>query len=222
LKTRISFPSGTKLLLKTLLKKLIKNEVHGFVSSAINSIPGLDVARGAASFFGVGSSLSALEDVIIDYVEDAAIGDDVKLRTLAADICFTMRDNSIAAGVPSFGSDTCDVMIRPDLENGKRFHDFHDPGGFDYRRLVQSRRRSWQSGLRLTGQLRDTAKLIWRSLGQYLLDAIARNSPARSCQRSKCVIQVISPNRRRPAPAKARARHCPIPACWRASSTSSC
>ena len=169
LKTRIYFPSGTKLLLKTLLKKLIKNEIHNFVSSAIGSIPGLNVLGGAGSFLGVDSSLSLAEDAIIDFVEDAAIGDDVKLRTLGADICFTMRDNSIAAGVPSFGSNTCDVMIRPDIET--------ETGSSTFTILVASIveglcSRAYDRGnpaYDALGKLRDKAELIWRTLGQYLL-----------------------------------------------------
>ena len=104
LKTRIDFPYGTTLLIENLVK--------GLIAQAIGSGGGgngvLGVIRGA---------LDAIKESFADAMVDMLLGHDkAKIKTLSADIMFTMRDGSLN---PLEGpGDSCDILVRPyiDLE----------------------------------------------------------------------------------------------------------
>jgi phospholipase C len=165
LKSRIDFPFGTKLLIKDLVTPLIRNALNQAILSLVDPLGLLGFTGSALDI--IGDAVSSIEDVIIGRFEDSEISDNVTTRTLGADVSFTLRDLSLNS-VDAPGN-TCDIKIRPQIElegtdsrlsvlvssliEGVLSHayDFSNPA-YDT----------------LAG-LRNTAELIWSSLGHYLL-----------------------------------------------------
>jgi hypothetical protein len=167
LKTRIDFPYGTTLL--------IENLVNGLIASAIGPAGGGNIFTVA-----IRGALSALENAIADQLASTLIDkSEAKIKTLSADIMFTMRDGSFyALEGPSDRCDilsgSCDILVRPyiDLEDVSstltlvvatlvegfigRAYDFANPA---YDSLAK---------------LRCVAQTIWSALGHYLLGRRSR------------------------------------------------
>ena len=171
-KTRIDFPYGTTLL--------IENLVGGLVASAIGPGGGGNIVSAA-----IRGALSAIEQTLSDQLVNMLVGkSEAKIKTLSADIMFTMRDQSLSGleGPPN----NCDILVRPyiDLEDVSptltmlvatliegflgRAYDFGNPA---YDSLAK---------------LRGVAGTIWNALGHYLL---ARDLPEIARQSASTITQ---------------------------------
>jgi phospholipase C/peptidoglycan hydrolase-like protein with peptidoglycan-binding domain len=144
LKARIDFPYGATLLIENLVK--------GLIAKAIGS--GL---------------FSELANRLADEVANLLLGkSEAKIKTLSADIMFTMRDSSLSL-FEGPANDTCDILVRPyiDLEGisptltmlvATLIEGFigraYDPNNPAYDKLAK---------------LRDEAHTIQDALGHYLL-----------------------------------------------------
>ena len=102
LKTRIDFPYGRMLC--------IENLVHGLIARAIGPGGGSNIVVAA-----IRGALNALENSLADAMADMLLGQSqAKIKTLSADIMFTMRDGSQN---PLEGPlDSCDILVRPYIE----------------------------------------------------------------------------------------------------------
>ncbi len=178
LKTRIDFPYGTTLL--------IENLVNHLVASAIGPAGGSNIFEAA-----VRGALSALENTIADQFANMLVGkSEAKIKTLSADVMFTMRDGSLWALEGPL--DSCDIMVRPyiDLEDVSptltmlvstliegvigRAYDFGNPA---YDSLAK---------------LRDIAHTIWLALGRYML---GRDLPEITHQSAPAITQFFAGDR---------------------------
>jgi hypothetical protein len=103
LKTRIDFPYGAMLQ--------VQNLVNFLLAKQIGSAGGGNIVERAFN-----ALVNGLENALADLVADSVVPEQAKVRTLSADIMFTVRDGSLN---PLEGANnSADILVRPyiDLE----------------------------------------------------------------------------------------------------------